>query len=202
MVYFGRATRHFARGGTAMAKATKTIRQSLSYPSHYAGYFAENAALFNRVVAFYFDCLQAHVGILALNNWRVRKEQYEARPARSGAKKPFRERPPVPPRTWNKSVRIRAEPVERAPCALHPAQSLDRLLLVLAQGAHARTRSARWLPDGQPFPGPHGGSLVAAYPHRKAVRAACENRRTAHDRSDTNLRGRSQSRLASRRVQR
>jgi IS605 OrfB family transposase len=144
-----------------MAKATKTIRQSLSYPSHYADYFAENATLFNRVVAFYFDCLQAHEGILALNNkealmrleklthatganphpimplntlapdipamfrraainaalgsarsffsslnnWRVRKEKYEARPARRGAKKkPFRERPPVPPRTWNKSV--------------------------------------------------------------------------------------------------
>src|SRR5215469_4997675 len=176
IVYFGRETRHFARGGTAMAKATKTIRQSLSYPSHYADYFAENAALFNRVVAFYFDCLQGHVGILALNNkealtalekltrateksphpimplttlapdipamfrraainaalgsarsffsalnnWRVRKERYEARPARRGAKKPFRERPPVPPRTWNKSVRISASQWKerRAHCIL------------------------------------------------------------------------------------
>src|SRR5215467_1266136 len=36
-----------------MAKATTTIRQSLHYPPQYAHYFAENAALFNRIVAFY-----------------------------------------------------------------------------------------------------------------------------------------------------
>src|SRR5215468_1515213 len=144
-----------------MAKATTTIRQSLSYPSHYADYFAENAVLFNRVVAFYFECIQAHEGILALTNkealtalerlthateanphplmplvdiapdipamfrraainaalgsarsffsslkkWRLRKEKYEAKPSKKGKKKqPFRERPPVPPRTWNKSA--------------------------------------------------------------------------------------------------
>jgi len=143
-----------------LAKATTTIRQSLSYPSHYADYFAENAALFNRVVAFYFECIQAHEGILALTNkealtalerlthateanlhpimplvdiapdipamfrraainaalgsarsffsslkkWRLRKEQYEAKAERLGKKKPFGERPSVPPRTWNKSV--------------------------------------------------------------------------------------------------
>jgi putative transposase len=144
-----------------MAKATTTIRQSLNYPVQYAHYFAENAALFNRVVAFYFDCIQAHEGILALKNkealtalerlthateanphpimplftlapdipamfrratinaalgsarsffsslkkWRLRKEKYEAKQSRKGKKKrPFRERPPVPPRTWNKSA--------------------------------------------------------------------------------------------------
>ena len=51
-----------------MTKATTTIRQSLHYPAQYAHYFAEHAALFNRVVAFYFDCIQAHQGILALTN--------------------------------------------------------------------------------------------------------------------------------------
>src|SRR5205085_8753326 len=51
-----------------MAKATTTIRQSLTYQPQYAHYFAENAALFNRVVSFYFDCIQAHEGILALPN--------------------------------------------------------------------------------------------------------------------------------------
>jgi len=40
----------------------------------------------------------------SLKKWRLRKEKYEARPARKGKKKPFRERPPVPPRTWYKSV--------------------------------------------------------------------------------------------------
>jgi len=144
-----------------MAKATKTIREALQYPAQYAHYFAENAALFNRVVAFYFAVIQAHEGILALNNkealtaleklthateknlnplmplvsiapdipamfrraainaalgsaraffsslkkWRLRKEQYEAKPSKKSKKKqPFRERPPVAPRTWNKSV--------------------------------------------------------------------------------------------------
>ncbi|HLG64634.1 MAG TPA: transposase [Ktedonosporobacter sp.] len=143
-----------------MVKAMKTIRQALQYPPQYAHYFAEHAALFNRVVAFYFAVIQAHEGILALKNkealtaleklthateknlhpimplttlapdipamfrraainaalgsaraffsslkkWRLRKEQYEAKPTRKGKKKPCRERPPVPPRTWNKSV--------------------------------------------------------------------------------------------------
>jgi len=139
-----------------MAKATKTIREALEYPPQYAHSFAENAALFNRVVAFYCEVIQAHEGILSLSNqqaltaleklthateanpnpvmplrdlapdipamfrraainaalgsaraffsslkkWRLRKEKYEARKG----KKPFGERPPVPARTWNKSV--------------------------------------------------------------------------------------------------
>ena len=144
-----------------MAKATTTIRQSLNYQPQYAHYFAENAALFNRVVSFYFDCIQAHAGILALTNqealtalerlthatqrhaspilpldniapgipamfrraainaalgsarsfssslkkWRTRKEKHEAKQLRKSAKsRPFRERPPVAPRTWKKSA--------------------------------------------------------------------------------------------------
>jgi hypothetical protein len=51
-----------------MAKATKTTRQALHYPPQYAAYFAANQALFNRVVAFYFDSIQAHEGRLALTN--------------------------------------------------------------------------------------------------------------------------------------
>jgi putative transposase len=144
-----------------MAKATITIREALNYPPQYAHYFAENATLFNRVVAFYFEVIQAHAGILALKNkealtalerlthatqkhacpimplcdiapdipamfrraainaaigsarsfsshlkkWRARKSAHEAKQRRLGAKsRPFRERPPVPPRTWNKSA--------------------------------------------------------------------------------------------------
>src|SRR5258708_40362207 len=51
-----------------MAKATTTIRQSLEYPPHFAEGFAENQALYNRVVAFYFEVIQAHEGILSLKN--------------------------------------------------------------------------------------------------------------------------------------
>src|SRR5215469_2658179 len=147
-----------------MAKATKTIRQSLKYPPQYADYFAANQALFNRVVAFYFDCIQAHEGILSLTNkqaltaleklthatesnphpvmpltdlapaipamfrraainaalgsarafasslktWRARKEKHEAKHTKKRKKRPFSARPPVPPRSWNKSARISA----------------------------------------------------------------------------------------------
>ena len=147
-----------------MAKATTTIRESLNYQLQHADSFAANQALFNRVVAFYFEVIQAHAKVLdlgtkealtvletlthatsknrapvmpltemaqdipalfrraainaalgsaraffsSLKSWRVRKEKHEAKPARKGKKKPFTERPPVPPRTWNKSVPLYA----------------------------------------------------------------------------------------------
>jgi transposase len=147
-----------------MAKATKTIREALQYPPQYAYFFAENQALFNRVVAFYFEVIQAQEEILSLKNkealtapekltheteksphpimplaalapdipayfrraainaalgsarsfssslkkWRLRKEKYAAKQLKKGKKRPFRERPPVSPRTWNKSAPLYA----------------------------------------------------------------------------------------------
>jgi putative transposase len=137
-----------------MAKATTTIVQRLNYEPQHAASFAANQVLFNQVVAFYFDVIQAHSQILTLKTkealtaletlthateknphpvmalssiqedipamfrraainaalgsaksfygnlkrWRTRKEKAEAKG------KPFADRPPVPPRTWNKSV--------------------------------------------------------------------------------------------------
>src|SRR5260370_25212386 len=43
-----------------------------------------------------------------LKKWRTRKEKAEAKKPRKGKKKPFSERPPVPPRSWNKSVHLYA----------------------------------------------------------------------------------------------
>ncbi len=148
-----------------MAKATTTIRQSLNYQPQQSDCFAATQALFNRVVAFYFEVIQAHESILDLKNkealmaleklthateknaspimplteialdipamfrraainaamgsarafssslkkWRTRKEKYEAKIPRKGEKKkPFSQRPPVPPRSWNKSVPLYA----------------------------------------------------------------------------------------------
>src|SRR2546430_13489171 len=51
-----------------MAKATTTIRQVLNYQAEHAAWFAANAALFNRVCAFYFDVIAAHEKILDLSN--------------------------------------------------------------------------------------------------------------------------------------
>src|SRR5579884_895982 len=137
-----------------MAKATTTIIQRLNYQPQHAAAFAANQALFNSVVAFYFDVIQAHEQMLKLGSmdamraleqlthatekhpnpvmplaevcpdvpamlrraainaalgsaksfygnlkrWRARKEKAEARG------KKFTDRPPVPPRAWNKSV--------------------------------------------------------------------------------------------------
>src|SRR6266851_2958785 len=141
-----------------MAKATTTIKQVLNYGPDHAAWFAENAALYNRVCAFYFDVIQAHVKVLDLSHkealtaleklthttqsnptpvmplseigedipamfrraaihaalgsarsfhshlqkWQRRKEKALAKG------KKFHERPPVPPRTWNKSATLYA----------------------------------------------------------------------------------------------
>ena len=141
-----------------MAKATTTIRQMLNSRSDCQAYFAANQALFNQIAAFYFDVIQAHVGVLNLGNmdalraleqlthttdknphpvmplseigedipamfrraainaalgsarsfygnrarWQKRKEKAEAKG------KEFKDRPPIPPRTWNKSVTLYA----------------------------------------------------------------------------------------------
>src|SRR6266481_5883821 len=158
--YSLREIQYILREEGLKAKATKTIRQALHYPPQYAAYFAANQVLFNRVVAFYFDCIQAHEGLLTLKNkgaltaleklthttesnpnpimpltdlapdipamfrraainaalgsarsffsslktWRARKEKHEAKQTKKRKKRPFRVRPPVPPRSWNKSA--------------------------------------------------------------------------------------------------
>jgi transposase len=151
------------------AKSITTIRQVLSYQPHQAGWFAATQTLFNQVVAFYFEVIQAHTGVLDLNNrdaltaletlthatqkhptpvmpleaisedlpamfrraainaalgsarsifshlqkWRKRKEQATAKG------KSFTERPPVPPRSWNKSVPFYAgQSKERTPSSI------------------------------------------------------------------------------------
>lgn len=51
-----------------MAKATKTIQHALSYQSTHAAWFAENQAVYNRVVAFYFEVINAHEKLIELPN--------------------------------------------------------------------------------------------------------------------------------------
>jgi len=51
-----------------MAKATATIRQVLNHESAHGEWLRANQALFNRVAAFYFDVIQAHIKILDLSN--------------------------------------------------------------------------------------------------------------------------------------
>src|SRR5215469_7733027 len=141
-----------------MAKATTTIKQGLNHSAEHGAWFCAHQALFNQVVAFYFDVIQAHERVLELNSkealtaleklthaternphpvmplsaicedipamfrraaihaalgsarsfyahlkkWRARKVKAEVKG------KKFTERPPVPPRTWNKSVTLYA----------------------------------------------------------------------------------------------
>jgi putative transposase len=141
-----------------VAKATTTIRQSLSYKPAHAAWFAATKDLFNQVAAFYFEVIAAHEKVLdgsnkqaltiletlthathknptpvmplaeivedipamfrraaiqaalgsarsfysLLRKWKKRKEKAQAHG------KPFTERPPVPPRCWNKSATLYA----------------------------------------------------------------------------------------------
>ncbi|GCE12234.1 hypothetical protein KTT_20930 [Tengunoibacter tsumagoiensis] len=141
-----------------MAKTTITLRQTLTCQPNHHEWFATNQALFNRVVCFYFDVINAHENLLQLSNkealtaleklthttketpdpimplqalapdipalfrraainaalgsarsffshlyrWRAQKTKAEARG------KKYKARPPVPPRTWNKSVPLYA----------------------------------------------------------------------------------------------
>lgn len=141
-----------------MAKASRTIKQTMQYPQHYVAWFSATQTLFNQVASFYFEVIQAHEKVLSLSSqkalnaletlthatdqnvhpvmpldqiapsipslfrraaihaalgsarsfstylkkWRGRKELAEAK------KKRFTERPPVPPRTWNRSATLYA----------------------------------------------------------------------------------------------
>ena len=51
-----------------MAKATKTIRQSLGYKPAHAAWFAATQDLFNQVAAFYFEVIAAHEKVLDCSN--------------------------------------------------------------------------------------------------------------------------------------
>jgi len=141
-----------------VAKATKTIRQSLGYQPAHAAWFAATKDLFNQVAAFYFEVIAAHEKVLDCSNkealtiletlthatqkhptpvmpleamgedipamfrraaihaalgsarsfysllrkWKKRQEQAQAKG------KKFTGRPPVPPRSWNKSATLYA----------------------------------------------------------------------------------------------
>jgi len=51
-----------------VAKATKTIKQSLGYKPAHILYFAATKALFNQVCAFYFEVITAHPALLDLSS--------------------------------------------------------------------------------------------------------------------------------------
>jgi hypothetical protein len=50
-----------------MAKATKTIRQALSYQPAHSSYFVATKDLFNQVAAFYFEVITLHEQVLHLS---------------------------------------------------------------------------------------------------------------------------------------
>ena len=50
-----------------MAKARKTIKQTMQYPQQYAAWFSATQTLFNQVAAFYFEVIQAHATVLSLS---------------------------------------------------------------------------------------------------------------------------------------
>ncbi len=51
-----------------MAKATTTIKQGLNHSAEHGAWFCAHQALFNQVVAFYFEVIQAHERVLKLSS--------------------------------------------------------------------------------------------------------------------------------------
>ena len=179
-----------------MAKATTTIKQVLNYGPEHSAWFAANAALYNRVCAFYFEVIAAHEKVLDLPNkdaltaleklthttqsnpypvmplsqiqedipamfrraainaalgsarsfyshlgkWRKQKERAEAKG------KKYHARPPVPPRSWNKSATLYA-------CQWKERTGSSIMLKVwteLGEGPYHGPRNPRWDRDGKP----------------------------------------------------
>src|SRR5437764_13040084 len=58
------------RHGT-MVKATTTIKQGLNLSAEHGAWFCAHQALFNQVIAFYFDVIQAHEWVLELSSIRA-----------------------------------------------------------------------------------------------------------------------------------
>src|SRR5215470_8359615 len=51
-----------------MGKATTTIKQDLNHSTEHGEWFCAQQALFNQVVAFYFEVIQAHERVLELSS--------------------------------------------------------------------------------------------------------------------------------------
>ncbi len=54
-----------------MAKASRTIKQTMHYPQQYVAWFSATQTLFNQVAAFYFEVIQAHQKVLLLSSQKA-----------------------------------------------------------------------------------------------------------------------------------
>jgi hypothetical protein len=61
-----------------MATAIKTVRQKIQYRPGVSEWFETTQKLFNDLVAFYFEVIQAHPGVLDLNNRGRRSPPWNA----------------------------------------------------------------------------------------------------------------------------
>ena len=234
-----------------MAKATKTIRQALSYQPQHAVWFAANQALFNRVAAFYFEVIQAHEKVLdlpgkealtalenlthatekhpnpvmplqeiaehipamfrraainaALGSARSFSSQFKKRRQRKermrAKGKKWSERPPVPPRTWNKSV-----PFYVGQWRVRTASSILLKVWTGTCWSWIKVRiTGRELPADAEIDSPslikHGNQWWLHTPIEKSFSSPTEHRAASHDQhSDENLCNRPQSRRTDRRL--
>src|SRR5207302_2312978 len=89
---------------TALEKLTHTTESNPNPIMPLTDLTSDIPALFRRA-AINAALGSARSFFSSLKTWRARKEKHEAKPCKKGKKKrPFRERPPVPPRSWNKSA--------------------------------------------------------------------------------------------------
>ena len=116
-----------------------------------------------------------------LGKWRKRKEKAQAKG------KKFTERPPVPPRSWNKSATLYA--------GMWKERAGSSIMIKVWTGSvwsWVKVRiTGREIPDGVEMGSPQlirqGQSVVVAYSHRKAIQESWQNREANYDERQTKI---------------
>ena len=159
---------------TALEKLTHRTRAN-QHPVMPLSEIAQEVPAMFRRAAIHAALGSAHSFSTHLKHWRAHKAKAEAKG------KTFSERPPVPPRSWNKSSchALRGH-VEGSYGVQLGYQGVDGDVLELAESPLHRERPSRRGSHGQSLARPAWRPLVAAYAGREAVRHSAENRTASH----------------------
>jgi hypothetical protein len=171
---------------TALEKLTHTT-ESNPHPVMPLSEMAEDIPAMFRCAAINAALGSSHSFSANMGKWRKQKEKATAKG------KKWTSRPPVPPRTWNKSATLYAGLwKERAGSSIMIkvwTGSVWNWIKVRITGRAI----ARWCPAGKPTTHQKRQSVVVTHSHRKAVQEPCKDREASHNqRTDQDLLSRSE----------
>jgi len=173
---------------TALEKLTHTT-QSNPHPVMPLSQIQEDIPAMFRRAAINAALGSARSFYSHLGKWRKRKERAEAKG------KKYHARPPVPPRSWNKSATLYAgQWKERTGSSI-----MLKVWTELGEGSYHWPRNPQWGRDGKPATHQKRQSMVVAYSHREAIQEPCKDREASYDkRANKDLLSRSQYQQTSR----